>query len=87
MIAFLTHFTTCLLTSSLLREGGLIDDKLAVAQVGQIFTQVNASSGEAEDGDEAEAECVYEEYLEVLCRCCDARTSATDLDREPTTNS
>ena len=58
----------------MLREGDLIDDKLTVSQVRHIFTQVNAAS-EAEDSDDAE--CVYEEYLQVLCRCCDARIPAS----------
>jgi len=60
----------------MLREGGLIDDKLTVSQVGHIFTQVKAAS-EAEDSDEDDAECVYEEYLQVLCRCSDARIPAS----------
>jgi len=60
----------------LLREGGLVDDKLTVSQVGHIFTAVNASE-EAEGGDEDDAECVYEEFLQVLCRCCDARIPAS----------
>ena len=59
----------------MLREGGLIDDKLTVSQVGHIFTQVNAAS-EAENSED-DAECVYEEYLQVLCRCCDARIPAS----------
>ena len=63
----------------LLREGGLIDDKLTVSQVGLIFTQVNAASEDAKDGDmdKDDAECTYEEYLEVLCQCCDARIPAS----------
>ena len=59
----------------MLREGGLIDDKLTVSQVGHIFTQVNVAS-EAENSED-DAECVYEEYLQVLCRCCDARIPAS----------
>ena len=59
----------------MLREGGLIDDQLTVSQVGHIFTQVNAAS-EAENSED-DAECVYEEYLQVLCRCCDARIPAS----------
>ena len=39
----------------MLKEGGLIDDKLTVSQVGHIFTQVNAASEDAEDGDTNDA--------------------------------
>jgi hypothetical protein len=61
----------------MLREGGLIDDKLTVSQVGHIFTQVNAASEDADDGDTNDAECVYEEFLQVIGRICDARISAS----------
>ena len=51
----------------------LLDDNLTVSKVGTIFTQVNVSSEEVEGGDEEEAELVFDEFLQVVVRLCDAK--------------
>ena len=53
-----------------------IDDDLTVAKLGAIFTLVNSLSEEEEDGDDDEEELVYEEFLQVLARMCDAKIPA-----------
>ena len=57
----------------MLKEANLLDDNLTVSKVGTIFTQVNVSSEEVEGGDEEEAELVFDEFLQVVVRLCDAK--------------
>ena len=57
----------------MLKEGGLLDVNLSVSRVSQIFTHVNTASDEEEEGDEDEAELCYDEFQNVIVRCCDAK--------------
>lgn len=57
----------------MLKEANLLDDNLTVSKVGTIFTQVNVSSEEVEGGDEEEAELVFDEFVQVVVRICNAK--------------
>ena len=54
-------------------EGNLIDGNLTVAEVNQVFALVNSQAEEVEGGDEDAAELVYDEFIQVLSRCCYAK--------------
>ena len=67
----------------MLKEGHFMDDNLSVSRVSQIFSLVNSSSEEGEGGDEDEAELVYEEFISVIVRCCDAKIPEAQRDGAP----
>lgn len=57
----------------MLKQGKLTDDNLTIFKATTIFEFVNMQSGEEEGGDDDEGELVYEEFVEVMARCCDAK--------------
>ena len=54
------------------KEGRLLDAALTVSKVAAIFSQVNAAE-EDEGGDDDESELVYDEWVQVIARICDAK--------------
>ena len=67
----------------MVHEGRLIDAHLSVSEVSQIFSTVNAASEEEEGGDDDESELVYDEWVQVIARCCDARIPEEARGGEP----
>ena len=57
----------------MLKQGKLTDDNLTLLKATTVFEFVNMQSGEEEGGDEDEGELVYEEFVQVMARCCDAK--------------
>jgi hypothetical protein len=57
----------------LLNQGKLIDANLTLAQATSIFAFVNMQSEQEEGGDEDMGELVYDEFVQVIARCCDAK--------------
>ena len=67
----------------MVKEGKLIDANLSVSAVSQIFSTVNAQSEEEEDGDDDESELVYDEWVQVIARCCNAKIPEEARGGEP----
>ena len=55
------------------KEGRLIDDNLTNGKVATIFSLVNSQSDECEGGDDDTAELQYDEFMQVVARCCNAK--------------
>ena len=53
-------------TLFMLKEGAMMDDKLTLLQVTNIFAAVNAGAEEEEDGDDDEAELCFDEFAVLL---------------------
>ena len=71
----LTSLDTLNLNETLffLKEGKLMDDKLTLLSVTNIFAAVNAGAEEEEEGDDDEAELCFDEFIALIARVCDCK--------------
>ena len=59
----------------MMNEGKMMDDRLNLRKLNEIFSVVNVQSEAEEGGDEDGSELVFEEWVQVVSRCCDAKVA------------